>query len=661
MYGAEILGLATSAAGKCDSYACRYGCESLLKAGFKKLAKRAGLANIMVLERGPKDNACTFVDKTLNAQEAGADALLIVNYDDSSTTISHAEEDETFAKVKNVTIPVGMILHTFGSNLEAALADSPTFLKLDWKDVIAKKERVVSRGGGGAGGPGAGPDGGGARAQDWEYWANSNDNCGLKCDNQKEFVKDFKIVAQSLEQNGWTQFTPHYLTWFCPEGFEDSEDCKSQCTNHGRYCTPDPDGSFTSGYNGKDVVVENQRQLCVYRQATKASKPWLWWDYTDLFGDECSMLNNTYDETCAERVFLDVGGADLPGGIATLRDCIGDADADYASVIMDEQQAAQVGNETEGTSDIVFLPTVVINKSHYVGSLNVQGVLGALCSAFDTSKGAGRPDICRCTTVFDRADFQRCAVNNGHDVCKKNKAGYNACKANTNSGLTVCQPTSAAPWYTCGCEKGFSEVTDVHGRTTCEDTNECESAALGIQTCSCPRCACFNQRGGFRCKSNIVNECGQADNGGCWKGTVNGKEYSACVDHIAEYKAKASAGTVHVDDAFPMHSCACPAGFDTAPDGGCKFKCPEGTVFDADTGICLATKAQVDERIKEVGPSKGGSAGVLVGAIISSVLIISGIGYGIYKYRMRSYMDSEIRNIMMQYMPLDKDPEADGL
>ena len=161
MYGAEILGLATSAAGKCDSYACRYGCESLLKAGFKKLAKRAGLANIMVLERGPKDNACTFVDKTLNAQEAGADALLIVNYDDSSTTISHAEEDETFAKVKNVTIPVGMILHTFGSNLEAALADSPTFLKLDWKDVIAKKERVVSRGGGGPGGPGAWPDGGG--------------------------------------------------------------------------------------------------------------------------------------------------------------------------------------------------------------------------------------------------------------------------------------------------------------------------------------------------------------------------------------------------------------------------------------------------------------------------------------------------------------------
>ena len=140
-------------------------------------------------------------------------------------------------------------------------------------------------------------------------------------------MKDFKIVAQSLEQNGWTQFTPHYLTWFCPEGFQDSEDCKSQCTNHGRYCTPDPDGSFTSGYNGKDVVVENQRQLCVYRQATKASKPWLWWDYTDLFGDECSMLNNTYDETCAERVFLDVGGADLPGGIATLRDCIGDADA----------------------------------------------------------------------------------------------------------------------------------------------------------------------------------------------------------------------------------------------------------------------------------------------------------------------------------------------
>lgn len=37
---------------------------------------------------------------------------------------------------------------------------------------------------------------------------------------------------------------------------------------------------------------------------------------------------------------------------------------------------------------------------------------------------------------------------------------------------------------------------------------------------------------------------------------------------------------------------------------------------------------------------------------------IAGVGgYAVYKYRIRSYMDSEIRAIMAQYMPLDNSAE----
>lgn len=31
-------------------------------------------------------------------------------------------------------------------------------------------------------------------------------------------------------------------------------------------------------------------------------------------------------------------------------------------------------------------------------------------------------------------------------------------------------------------------------------------------------------------------------------------------------------------------------------------------------------------------------------------------GYAVYKYRIRSYMDAEIRGIMAQYMPLESQP-----
>ena len=40
-------------------------------------------------------------------------------------------------------------------------------------------------------------------------------------------------------------------------------------------------------------------------------------------------------------------------------------------------------------------------------------------------------------------------------------------------------------------------------------------------------------------------------------------------------------------------------------------------------------------------------------------LVFAGVGaYAVYKYRLRSYMDSEIRAIMAQYMPLDSQEGA---
>jgi type VI protein secretion system component VasF len=40
-------------------------------------------------------------------------------------------------------------------------------------------------------------------------------------------------------------------------------------------------------------------------------------------------------------------------------------------------------------------------------------------------------------------------------------------------------------------------------------------------------------------------------------------------------------------------------------------------------------------------------------------LVLAGVGaYAVYKYRLRSYMDSEIRAIMAQYMPLDNQEAA---
>jgi hypothetical protein len=86
-----------------------------------------------------------------------------------------------------------------------------------------------------------------------------------------------------------------------------SRQCKSQCINHGRYCAPDPEQDFSSGYDGKDVVLENLRQLCVFKVANETKKPWVWWDYVTDFQIRCPMKEKKYNKECADAVIKSLG------------------------------------------------------------------------------------------------------------------------------------------------------------------------------------------------------------------------------------------------------------------------------------------------------------------------------------------------------------------
>ena len=110
---------------------------------------------------------------------------------------------------------------------------------------------------------------------EYELWTNNNDECGAKCNTQLEFATNFKGAAQILEKSSYTQFTPHYITWYCPQAFTVSKQCKAQCINHGRYCAPDPEQDFSREYDGKDVVLENLRQLCASKVANESNGAWV--------------------------------------------------------------------------------------------------------------------------------------------------------------------------------------------------------------------------------------------------------------------------------------------------------------------------------------------------------------------------------------------------
>ncbi|KAM5549586.1 hypothetical protein ABKV19_000821 [Rosa sericea] len=289
------------------------GCKEFSEFGLSYKSDPGALPTFLLVDRGD----CFFALKVWNAQKAGASAVLVAdNIEEALITMDTPEEDISTAKyIENITIPSALIEKSFGQTLKKAISSGDMVnVYLDWRESVPHPDDRV----------------------EYELWTNSNDECGVKCDMLMEFTKEFRGAAQILEKGGYTQFTPHYITWYCPRAFTLSKQCKSQCINHGRYCAPDPEQDFSTGYEGKDVVIENLRQLCVFKVANETQKPWVWWDYVTDFQIRCPMKEKKYNKECADAVIKSLGLDSKK-----IDKCMGDSDADSENPVLKEEQDAQ--------------------------------------------------------------------------------------------------------------------------------------------------------------------------------------------------------------------------------------------------------------------------------------------------------------------------------
>ncbi|KAK1385702.1 EGF-like domain-containing protein [Heracleum sosnowskyi] len=313
---------------------------------------------------------CFFALKVWNVQNTGASAVLVADdIEEPLITMDTPEEDIKAAKyIQNITIPSALLDKSFGENLKKVISNGDMVnVNLDWRESVPHPDDRV----------------------EYELWTNSNDECGIKCDMLMDFVKDFKGAAQLLERGGYTQFTPHYITWYCPMAFTISKQCKSQCINHSRYCAPDLEQDFSSGYDGKDVVIENLRQ--------------------------CPMKEKKYNKECADSVIKSLGLDSKK-----IEKCMGDPNADSDNPVLKEEQDAQVGKETRG--DVTILPTLVVNNRQYRGKLAKGAVLKAFCSGFEETT---EPAVCLSGDV----ETNECMDKNG------------GCWQDKSSNITACKDT----------------------------------------------------------------------------------------------------------------------------------------------------------------------------------------------------------------------------
>ncbi|CAK9322205.1 unnamed protein product [Citrullus colocynthis] len=546
------------------------GCKDFSDFHISFQSKPGSLPIFVMVDRGD----CLFALKVWNAQKVGASAVLVADHlDEPLITMDSPEEDgSTATYVENITIPSALIRKGFSEQLKKEInAGEMVSLSLDWREAVPHPDDRV----------------------EYELWTNSNDECGFKCDMLMEFLKDFKGAAQILERRRYTQFTPHYITWFCPQAFTLSRQCKSQCINHGRYCAPDPEQDFSSGYDGKDVVIENLRQLCVFRAANNTGKPWIWWDYVTDFQIRCPMKEKKYNKECAHSVIKSLG-LDMD----TIEKCMGDPDADSENPVLKEEQQAQIGKGSRG--DVTILPTLVVNNRQYRGKLAKGAVLKAICAGFEE---ATEPSICLSSDI----ETNECLENNG------------GCWQDKVANLTACKDTYRGRVCECPLVDGVQLKGD--GYTICE------------------------ARGPGRCNVN---------NGGCWQESRNGLSMSACVDN-GEVKCKCPPGfrgdgvktCEDINECKERKACQCSECSCMNTWGSYDCSCSGDLLYMRDHDTCISKNARAAK-----------SSWSFFWVILIGLAIAAGGAYMVYKYRLRAYMDSEIRAIMAQYMPLDSQGEV---
>lgn len=530
--------------------------------------KPGGMPTFLLVDRGD----CFFTLKAWNAQKAGAAAILVVD-DKVETLITMDTPEEGDAQadyLQNISIPSALISKSLGDKIKKALSKGEMVnINLDWREALPHPDERV----------------------EYEFWTNSNDECGPKCESQIEFVRNFKGAAQILEKKGYTQFAPHYITWYCPKAFLFSKQCKSQCINHGRYCAPDPEKDFSRGYDGKDVVLQNLRQICFFKVVNESGKPWMWWEYVSDFASRCPMKEKKYTKECADRVIHALGI-----DVKQVDKCVGDPDADLDNPVLKGEQDAQIGKGSRG--DVTILPTLVINNRQYRGKLDKGAVLKAICSGFQETT---EPAVC----LSDNIETNECLENNGG--CWQDKA----------ANLTACKDTFRGRVCECPIVRGVKFIGD--GYTHCEAS------------------------GALRC---------QVYNGGCWNGTEDGVTYSACIDGQAKgctcppgFRGDGVKSCEDIDECKERKACQCPECKCKNTWGSYECSCQGNLLYMHEHDTCISKDA------------KANFSGGFIGVIILGLAAAGAVGYAVYKYRIRRYMDSEIWAIMAQYMPLDNQEE----
>jgi hypothetical protein len=128
---------------------------------------------------------------------------------------------------------------------------------------------------------------------EYDLWMTSSSNRAL------DFIEDFKEFQKKLGEN--VIFTPHYVFWECVGC--DKRYIETDCYGGGKYCAVDP---TNPSIQGREIVLEDLRQKCLYNSLHKKGQTNIWFDYISRIHQTCySVVNENCSQWAYKHLNLD--------------------------------------------------------------------------------------------------------------------------------------------------------------------------------------------------------------------------------------------------------------------------------------------------------------------------------------------------------------------
>jgi hypothetical protein len=344
---------------------------------------------ILMVDRGD----CSFVQKSRNAQHAGAAGLVIADnrclcgVDACVSKIGPndppCEENEPImaddGSGGDVTIPAFLMFKVDADAVKEEVKDRGGVVQLEMSWALPAPDSKV----------------------EYELWTVPSEEVS------KDFQKQWKDIAKVFGSHSY--FTPHQYIYDGEKSrchtSEGKNLCLNLCTNNGRYCATDPDNDLEHGTTGAEVVTEALRRICVwkvYGESDGIGVPY--WDYIYEFLKRCDSDDFFTNKDCINDVYKN---AKVDGKrIESCMDDSGGVEADTKNILLDREVSAATRR------GVVVLPTMFVNTVALRGALATSTVFSAVCAGFHEGT---TPDVCdKCRGC---EDIGECVKKGGS--CKK--------------------------------------------------------------------------------------------------------------------------------------------------------------------------------------------------------------------------------------------------